>query len=218
MDTFESFRTDQAEKEQPKIRLEKPLTFGVEGEKPEGQIYHRYAVTDNIQTLLKGLNIANRFSQSPKDRQPTGLYFSGYGRCSETANVNVHPTNRQGVVEVDVSFDLNTMIDDLAKKGRFALFIVMRITPDNFHIFKNRIREVTEFARGDRDHNLALRSEYSELVGSTAEINMAGLSPEKLSRLGADLQVMVVDRNSRNPKYEFKPYSEVIGDIREGKI
>lgn len=67
----------------------------------------------------------------------------------------------------------------------------MRVTPDNFHLFKNRFREVVEFARGGRDHKLALRTEYSELVGASAEINMSSLSPEELLRLGPDLQAMV---------------------------
>lgn len=214
----ESFTPNQAELKKPTRKLEKPLTFGVEGEKPEGQIYHRFAVTDDIQALLNGLNIANLFSRSPGDRQPTGLYFSGYGRCSEVANVNVRPTDKQGIVEVDVSFDLNTMVDDLAKKGRFAIFIAMRITPDNFHLFKNRIREVAEFAKGGRNHTLVLRKHYSQLTGATAEINLAGLSPEQLSEMGPDLQIMIVDRDNPNPKYEFKPYSEVIKDIQKGKF
>jgi hypothetical protein len=201
MDNFESGRPNQTELEPSARRLEHPLTFGIEGEKPEGQIYHRYAVTDDVRNLLSGLNMANRFSQSPGDRQPSGLYFTGYGRCSEVANVNVRPTDRQGVVEVDVSFDLNTMVDDLAKKGRFALFIAMRVTPDNFHLFKGRIREVVEFASGGRNHRLALRESYSELVGATSEIDVTGFSPEQLSGMGSDLQVMVVDRDNPNRRY-----------------
>ncbi len=218
MSNFESHYLDQAEINKPARMLEKPLIFGTEGERPEGRIYHRYAVTDDVGTLLNGLNVANLFSRSPGDRQTSGLYFSGYGRCSEVANVNVHPTDKWGIVEVDVSFDLDIMVDDLVKKGRFAIFIAMRITPNNFYIFRNRIREVAHFARGGRHHSLVLRGEYSELVGATAEINMVDLPPEQLSKMGSDLQVMIVDRDSRNHRYEFKRYSEVITDIREGKI
>ena len=116
MDNFEPSRPDQTEIEKPVRRLEKPLTFGTEGERPEGQIYHRYTVTDDIQILLNGLNVANRFAQSPGDIKPLGLYFSGYGPCSEVDYANIYPTDKQGVVKLDVSFDLNTMVDDLAMK------------------------------------------------------------------------------------------------------
>jgi hypothetical protein len=217
MDNFESYKPDQTKLGQPARRLKEPLTFGVEGERPEGQIYHRYAVTDDIRELLSGLNIANRFSQSPGDRQPFGLYFSGYGQCSGEANVNVRPTDKQGIVEVDVNFDLNTMVDDLANKGRYAVFIVMRITPSNFPMFRYRIQEVVEFANGGRDHKMVSRTDYSELVGATAQINLSGLSPEQLSELGSDLQVMVVDRDNPNQEYKFKPYSEIIAEIKDGK-
>ena len=94
----------------------------------------------------------------------------------------------------------------------------MRVTPDNFYIFKNRIWEFTHYTGGGRNHGLALRKKYSELVGGMAAINLTGLSPEQLSEMGPDLQVMIVDRDNPNPKYEFKQYSEVITDIREGKI
>ncbi len=46
MDDFELGKPNQTELEPSARKLERPLTFGVEGESPEGQIYHRYAVTD----------------------------------------------------------------------------------------------------------------------------------------------------------------------------
>lgn len=195
-------------------QLSRPVEFGIEGQQPVGMIFHRFAATDDVGQLRRGIHIENAFSESPGDTKPMGLYFSAYGDCARAPHIHLYPSEKPGVVKVDVRFDLEKMIDDLLTKGRYALFTLLHIRPANFQIFRGKIREVLEFARGGRNHILSSpRNQYEELLGHCAEINLRGISPDQLIRLGEDVKIMLINRSEQEP-LEFKSYKKLLTSLK----